>query len=129
MFLAFIKIVAITTGIVWGLMALPLYWFAEPTITWAAVVGCLLSALCYTAGFYAVCRSIHDSNQTLMLMVVGGMVARLLFIGAMVVLVVTLTSLHVASFLGSLLGFYIVYLAIELYVIKTRYHSWEGSVT
>jgi hypothetical protein len=126
-FLAFVKVVALTTGIVWGVMALPLYFLAEPMIVWGALGGCLLSVVCFTAGFYALCRFFHSSFQALMITVFGGMLARLLVIGAIFVLVDTLTSLHRVSFLTSLLGFYVLYLIIELYFIKNRLHSWEGN--
>lgn len=115
----------ITTGVAWGLMAFPLYFFADPMILWGILVGCILSALCFTAGFYAVYRSFQGPFRTFMIMIFGGMVARLFFIGAVFVLLVNLTSLHVVSFLLSLLGFYLMYLIIELYFVNTRLQSRE----
>jgi hypothetical protein len=126
-FLAFVKIVGLATGMVWGLMALPLYFLAEPMVVRGVLGGCLLSVVCFTAGFYALCRSFHGSFQALMITVFGGMLARLLVIGVVFVLVVKLTSLHVVSFLTSLLGFYVLYLIIELYFVKNRLRSWEGN--
>jgi hypothetical protein len=126
-FLAFLKVIGITTGVTWGLLALPLYFLAEPMIVWGALVGCLLSALCFTVGFYAVCRAFHRSLQTLMITVFGGMLARLLFIGTIFVLIVTLTPLHPVSFLSSLLGFYTLYLVIELYFVSNRLRTQEGN--
>jgi hypothetical protein len=126
-FLTFVKILSIATGVVWVLLAPPLYFLAEPTIVWSVVGGCILSVVCFTVGFYAVCRTFHGSFQALMMAVFGGMLARLLFIGIIFVLVVTRTSLHVVSFLASLLGFYTLYLTIELYFVKTRLQSREGS--
>ena len=126
-FLAFLKTMGITTGIAWGLLALPLYFLAEPMIVWGVLVGCILSALCFTTGFYTVCRSFRRSFQALIITVFGGMLARLLFIGVIFVLIVTLTSLHVVSFLSSLLGFYTLYLVIELYFVNNRLRSQEDS--
>lgn len=127
MFFAFLKTIGVATGVAWGLLALPLYFLADPMIVWGALVGCILSALCFTAGFYAVCRSFQQSLQTLMITVFGGMLARLLFIGAIFVLIVTLTPLHPVSFLSSLLGFYTLYLVIELYFVNNRLQSQEDS--
>jgi hypothetical protein len=124
-FLAFLKTIGITTGVAWGCLALPLYFLAEPMIIWGSVLGCALSAVCFTAGFYAVCRTFHRSFQALMLTVCGGMLARLLVVGATFMLLMTLTSLHVVSFLSSLLGFYIMYLIIELHFINSRLQSQE----
>jgi hypothetical protein len=127
MFYNFLKIICITTGVIWGLLALPLYFLGEPMIVWGALAGCLLSALCFTIGFYAVCRAFHQSLRTLMIAVFGGMLARLLFIGAIFVLIVTLTPLHPVSFLSSLLGFYTLYLVIELYFVNNRLRTQEDN--
>ncbi|MGQ4807096.1 hypothetical protein NKDENANG_00438 [Candidatus Entotheonellaceae bacterium PAL068K] len=120
MYHTFVKTVGITTGIAWGLMALPLYFFADSMMIWGAIGGCALSAVCFTAGFYAVCRSFDASFNTLMMTVFGGMLIRLLFIGTIVLLIVSVTSLHVLSFLASLFGFYVLYMVIELYLVKNR---------
>jgi hypothetical protein len=125
MFLAYVKTIGVVTGAAWGLLALPLYLLAEPMVIWGAVGGCVLSAVCFTAGFYAVCRFFRGSFRALMFAVFGGMLARLLFIGVIVILVVTLTSFHVVSFLSSLLGFYMLYLVIELYFVKNKLQGWE----
>ena len=120
MFLACLKVAGIITGIIWGLLVVPLYVFGESAIVWSVIAGCLLSAFSFTAGFYAICRSLHASLNRLMLAVFGGMLARLLLIGVVFFLVITQTSLHVLSFLFSLLGFYLLYMVIELYFLKNR---------
>lgn len=120
MYLKCLKIAGITTGITWLLIALPLYWFAETQMVWGAISGFLLSAFCFSAGFYAICRSYHASLNRLMIAVFGGMLARMVLIGAIFLLVVWWTSLHVVSFLASLLGFYVLFLVLELYFVKQR---------
>jgi hypothetical protein len=125
MFPAFLKTISIITGVAWGLIAIPLYFWAEPVIVWGVLVGCLLAASCFTAGFYALCRSFRRSFRVLMITVFGGMLARLVLIGAIFILLVKLTSLHVTSFLLSLLGFYVVYLIIELYFVNKKFHPQE----
>jgi hypothetical protein len=126
-FIDFLKAIFVITGATWGLLALPLYFLAEPMMVWGALVGCLLSALCFTVGFYAVCRVFHRSLPTLMITVFGGMLARLLFIGTIFVLIVTLTPIHPVSFLSSLLGFYILYLVVELYFVSKKLRTQEGN--
>ena len=125
MFPAFLKMMGITTGIAWGVMAIPLYYLAEPVIVWGILAGCILAVFCFTTGFYAVCRSFQRSFRTLMITIFGGMLVRLVLIGVMFILLVNLTSLHVVSFLVSLLGFYVVYLTIELYFVNSRLHPRE----
>jgi hypothetical protein len=126
-FLDFVKILTLTTGVAWGVLVIPLYIFAEPMIIWGTLGGCVLSAICFTAGFYAVCRTFHGSFRALMITVFGGMLVRLAVIGTIFAFVVTMTSLHVTSFLFSLLGFYVLYMIIELYFVKNRFQSWEES--
>jgi len=123
MFAIFLKTIGIITLLVWGCMALPLYFYAEPMMIWGVVAGWLVSALCFTTGYYAVCRSFQRSSRALMISLFGGMLARLVFIGVVVLLLVQLTSLHVVSLLSSLLGFYVVYLIIELYFVHNRLQS------
>jgi hypothetical protein len=125
MFPTFLKIIGITTGIAWGLIAVPLYYLATPVIVWGVLVGCLLSAICFTAGFYAICHSFQRSFRVLMITLFGGMLARLVLIGTIFILLVNLTSLHVTSFLVSLLGFYVVYLVIELHFVHSKLHHQE----
>jgi hypothetical protein len=125
MFPAFLKMIGITTGIAWGLIAIPLYYMANPVIVWGVFVGCLLSATCFAAGFYAICYSFQRSFRVLMITIFGGMLARLVSIGTIFILLVNLTSLHVTSFLVSLLGFYVVYLIIELHFVHSKLHRQE----
>ncbi len=120
MYLDCLKIAGVITGIAWILIALPLYLFAEPQMIWGAISGFLLAAFCFIAGFYAIYRSFHASFNSLMIAVFGGMLARMVLIGAIFLLVVWWTSLHVMSFISSLLGFYVLYLVIELYFVKQR---------
>lgn len=120
MFVAFLKTIGVITGIVWGFLAVPLYLLADAVTVWGVVVGCFVAIVCFTAGFYAVCRSFHRSSQALMISIFGGMLARLVFIGATVILLRRLTPLHMGSLLSSLLGFYLMYLIIELYFVHNR---------
>ena len=126
MFFAFLKFIGLTTGIVWGLLVLPLYFLARPEIIWGALGGCIIAAVCFIVGFYAMCRFFRRSLKALMITLFGGMLARLAFIGAIFTLVVTLTSLHIVSFISSLLGFYMLYLIIELYFVKNQLQRSEG---
>lgn len=125
MYLDCLKVAGIVTGIVWVLIALPLYFFAEAQMIWGAIGGFLLSAFCFAAGFYAIYRSFHASINSLMIAVFGGMLGRMVLIGAIFLMIVSWTSLHVMSFLSSLLGFYVLFLVIELYFVKQRLAKGE----
>jgi hypothetical protein len=81
------------------------------------MLGCALPALCFIVGFYTICRAFSLPFRKLMIAIYGGMLARLFVIGGILVLIVKLTQLPVVSFLMSLFGFYILYMAIELYFV------------
>lgn len=125
MFHDFFKWMLALTGAAWVLLALPLYAWGQPEMIWGTVVGCALPALCFTVGFYSVCRYFHMPMNKLMMVFLGGMLARLGFIGATFFLILWLTQLHVISFLASLLGFYILYLTLELYFVNNRFHRMK----
>jgi hypothetical protein len=123
----FLKWFFLVTAIAWLLLALPLYLLGEANILWGAIAGCCLPALCFVIGFYSMCRNLHRPPNQLMIAFVGGMLARMLFIGLTFFLILWLTQLHVASLLTSLFGFYILYLVLELYFVNGRFkHIKEG---
>lgn len=117
----FLKWLWLSTAIVWLLLATPLYLLGEVNILWGTLVGCLLPAVCFVAGFYAMCRNMHRPFNKLMVAFFGGMLARMLFIGLALLLILLLTQLHLASLLTSLFGFYILYLALEIYFVNGRF--------
>ena len=120
MFLAFIKCMAVVTGVVWLGLIWPLYVWGKPEIVWGMLIGWLFPAICFAVGFYSIYRYFHFPMQKLMLVFVGGMLARLFVIGGGLFLLLMLTSVHITSFLVSLLGFYILYLILELYFVNGR---------
>jgi hypothetical protein len=127
LFSDFLKGWFMVTAGAWLLLALPLYLLGEAEILWGTIVGCCLAALCFVVGFYTMCRNLHRSPNKLMIAFFGGMLARMLFIGLAFFLILWLTQLHVASLLASLFGFYVLYLALELYFVNGRFkHIQEG---
>lgn len=117
MYVHFVKWIGTVTGVTWLLLALPLYYLGEAPVVWAAMLGCILPALCFLVGFYAICRAFHLPFSKLLFAIYGGMLARLFIIGGILVLIVKLTQLPVVSFLVSLFGFYFLYMIIELYFV------------
>ncbi|ETX00152.1 MAG: hypothetical protein ETSY1_12250 [Candidatus Entotheonella factor] len=117
----FMKGWLLVTAIAWLLLALPLYLLGEAKILWGTIVGCLLPALCFVVGFYSMCRNLHRPLNKLMTAFFGGMLARMAFIGLTFFLILWLTQLHVVSLLMSLFGFYVLYLALELYFVNGRF--------
>jgi hypothetical protein len=127
MFIDSLKLLGITTGTVWCFLALFLYWLGDPRIVWGTLVGWALPALCFVAGFYILCRTFHLPLQKLMMAFFGGMLVRLLLIGTALIGILKLTQLHLVSVVASLLGFYVLYLIIEIYFVNGRLHRGKGS--
>jgi hypothetical protein len=75
------------------------------------------------AGFYMLCRTFHLPLQKLMLAFFGGMLVRLFLIGTALIGILKLTQLHLVSVVASLLGFYVLYLIIEIYFVNGRLHQ------
>ena len=118
LFSAFLKIVGIVTGIIWCLLVIPLYFFAESDIVWSIFSGFLLPFVCLVFGFYAIHKNFRRSMRSFMIAVLGGMLVRLLFIGVMFVIVIKITNLNILAFTLSLFGFYVLYMALELIFIN-----------
>jgi hypothetical protein len=120
MFLNFLKILGIALGIVWiGLLA-SLYFLAKFVLFKEILIGCLLPVMCFIPGFYAISWAINRPFRPFIIAVFGGMLVRLLFIGTAFILLALFTQLHLSSLLLSLIGFYILCLAVELYFINSN---------
>lgn len=118
MFLSFLKTLGVTLGIVW-LLLIPVLHFFTPHIAMTEIlIGCALPVLCFIPGFYAISWSAHRPFRSFIVAVFGGMLIRLFFIGTVFILIAKLTDFHITSVLFSLVGFYTLCLAIELYFVN-----------
>ncbi len=120
MFLDFLKMLGITLGIIWALLIPLLYFFAQSVLIREVLTGCFLPVVCFILGFYAVSWAVHRPLRPFMIAVFGGMLVRLLLIGAAFMLLVKLAQFHVPSLLFSLIGFYTLCLAVELYFVNNK---------
>jgi hypothetical protein len=76
--------------------------------------------MCFIPGFYAISWAVDRPFRPFIIAVFGGMLARLLFIGTAFILLALFTQLHISSLLLSLIGFYTLCLAVELYFINSN---------
>ena len=120
MFLHFLKILGIVLGIVWILLLSSLYLLAKFILFKEILIGCLLPVMCFIPGFYAISWAVNRPFRPFIIAVFGGMLARLLFIGTAFILLALFTQLHISSLLLSLIGFYTLCLAVELYFINSN---------
>ena len=123
MFIDFLKVLGAILTVVWVLLILLLYFLPKSMFFKEILIGCLLPLVCFVPGFYAISWAINRPFRPFLIAVFGGMLARLLFIGTAFILIATLTELHISSLLFSLVGFYTLCLAVELYFINSKPHS------
>jgi hypothetical protein len=127
MFIDFLKMLGTILTIVWALLILLTYFLPKSMLFKEILIGCLVPVACFVPGFYAISWAINRSFRPFLIAVFGGMLARLFFIGTAFMLIATMTELHISSLLFSLLGFYTLCLAVELYFINSRLHHRRGN--
>jgi hypothetical protein len=125
MFFDFLKMLGIILTIVWASLVFFLYFLDKSMLFKEIFIGCLLPVACFIPGFYAVSWAVNRPFRPFLVAVFGGMLVRLLFIGTAFMLIATLTQLHMASLLFSLVGFYTLCLVVELYFINSKTHRRE----
>jgi hypothetical protein len=125
MFLDFLKTLGIILTVVWVLLISLLYFFPGSILFKEILIGCLLPVVCFIPGFYAISWAINRPFRPFLIAVFGGMLVRLLFIGTAFILIALLTQLHTSSLLLSLMGFYTLCLAVELYFMASKLHPRE----
>ena len=86
----------------------------------AAVVGAVLSTANVIAGFFAIEYSMGKSQETFLKAVLGGMGIRMAVLLGVIAVLIKFSSLHVGGLIASLLGFYAVYLILEILYIQKR---------
>jgi len=126
MFTLFLKIASVTTLGAWMVLGLPLYFLGDMPILSGALMGCILPALCFLGGFYAVCWALHRAARAFMIAILGGMFLRFVVIGLTFMLLMRSAHIHIYSFVFSLVGFYSLYMVIELYLLHTNRQHLEG---
>lgn len=117
MYRDFLKVAGAATVVAWLLLAPLLYVFATPDALRWAVAGCLISVLCFVYEFHTLSKADQKDLMPFMQAFLGGMVVRLLVVGAVLFLVIKFTDANLMSFVFSLFGFYVLYLVIELYFV------------
>ena len=103
-----------------ALAAYPLSRFGSSEVIVAAAIGALLSTVNVIFGFLAIEYAFDKSASVFLKAVLGGMGIRMLFLlGAMLVLILVF-QVHAVALTISLLGFYSIYLILELLFIQKK---------
>ena len=100
--------------------AYPLVRYASPEILIAASVGALLSTVNVLVGFLAIEYSFNKSYTTFLKTVLGGMGVRMGLMLITLLLLIKVVGLHTVALTVSLLGFYLIFLILEILFIQKK---------
>lgn len=118
--LRFPRQVGVTLLVACALAAYPLIRFGTHDVILAAALGALLSTVNVLLGFLAIEYAFNKSYTVFLKAVFGGMGVRmLLLLGAMLLLILVF-RVHTLALMVSLLGFYAIYLVLEVLFIQRK---------
>jgi hypothetical protein len=102
------------------LLAYPLTVFTSGEVRTAVAAGAALSTVNVMLGYIAIRYSFDRSHTTFLKAVLGGMGLRLLFMLCAFTALIVGSGLHPVALTVSLLGFYAVFMVLEIVYIQRR---------
>lgn len=117
--------VLLSLSIVVGLAAYPLLRFGSYDVILAAIAGALLSTVNVLLGYLAIELSIDKSYSTFLKTVLGGMGVRMAFMLTALVVLIRFFKFHAMSLTVSMLGLYVLFLALEVLFIQKKVTTKE----
>lgn len=114
----------IHTGIVLSvavvMAAYPLAMFGTREVIVAAVAGCVLSTMNAVAGSMTIEYALDKPPSTFLKAVLGGMGVRMAVVLVLFYLMIRFLGFHTVALTVSLLGFYAIFLALEVLNIQRK---------
>ena len=103
-----------------ALGAYPLVKFGSTEVILGVILGATLSTVNVLLGYLAIEFSFDKSYTVFVRTVLGGMGVRLILMLALLALLVSTFQVHAMALTFSLLGFYVVYLLLEVLFIQRK---------
>lgn len=100
--------------------AYPLIRLQSPDVVLAVAVGCALSTLNALAGFVTIEIAFGKSYTAFLKAVLGGMGVRMVLALGGLTILIAVYHLHTVALTVSLLGFYVIYLALEILYLQKK---------
>lgn len=119
----FLRAVGITLAVIAVVAAYPVFRWATPEVLWAIIVAAILGTVNVVAGALAIEYAFARSYTTFLKVVLGGMGVRLFFLLAMMLFLILVVRMHAVALTVSLLGFYAVYLVLEVTFIQRKFDA------
>jgi hypothetical protein len=102
------------------LVAYPLVRYGSGEILLAVSVGALLSTINVLLGYLAIEYSFEKSYTTFLKAVLGGMGIRMGLMLIALLVLIKVVGLHTVALVVSLLGFYLIFLVLEVLFIQKK---------
>ncbi len=106
--------------VVGAVASYPLLAFASREVVVAAAIGCSVSTLNALAGSLTMEYALDKPYTTFFKAVFGGMGARMLVLLGVLYLLIKVFDVHRVALTVSLLGFYVIFLALEVLSIQRK---------
>jgi len=116
---AFPRQIVVTFVVAAGLASYPLFAYASADVVKACIAGSLISLVNVFAGYVAVEYAIDKSYTVFLRTVLGGTGLRMFAMLAALLVLIKVFRFHAAALVVSLLGFYVLFLFLELMFIHT----------
>lgn len=101
----------------------PLYRFGSVEIITAVVSGVALATFNIFLGYFSIELAFEKSTTKFLKVILGGMGIRLLILLSAMVFFIRVLNFHMLAFTITLLGFYTIYLVIEILFIDKKVRS------
>jgi len=101
-------------------MAYPLVRLGSTEVVLAVIAGGILSTANVLAGFLMIELTFEASYSTFLKAVLGGMGIRMVVLLGLMALGIAVLHLHTLAFAVSLLGFYLIYLVLEILHLQKK---------
>jgi hypothetical protein len=112
--------IAVTLGAAALVLAYPLAHYASWDVILGVMLGAFLSTFNVLLGFAAIEYAFDRSYSVFLRTVLGGMGLRLILMLGMMMGLILMFHVHVVALTISLLGFYLVYLVLEVLFIQRK---------
>lgn len=103
-----------------AVLAYPLIRFASPGVVVAAASGAAMSTLNAILGYVAIEYAFGRSYTTFLKVVIGGMGVRMLAMFGIMLVLILVVRVQPLPLTLTMLGFYLVYLVLEILFIQTK---------
>ena len=101
-------------------LAYPLTAYASEEVRTAVAAGALVSTVNVLLGYITIAYSFEKSYPTFLKAVLGGMGLRMLMMLGVLLVLILSVHIHTVALMASLLGFYSVYLILEILFIQRK---------